>query len=336
MSKDKVKKYVEENLEKGYSSEEIKKTLLDAGHNESEVEEIIAEVKSEGKEGVNISRIQLFIGSIIAVILISFVFYFVFYPEPTVKKAGTEKELLEKPEKMDFSCGELKKSTVIEACEICKRIKNPSMHNSCLAVVSNKSKECKSAGTNKNNCYWSLALRTGKVEYCDETDQKKSCQAILEDDIDGCQETSRPVFCYLYLAIEKNSPDICNKLKDNSALNYCSALVTENEDFCKEISNNKLRKSCFLKIAAEREDKSICEESGLTSSSKNACNILVEKRFDNLDCSKQEEVCREAIPYVQDSGFCKEVGVDIRDKCYQTLASVKLDLFPRKLYISAR
>lgn len=334
MSEDDLRRYVEKSIAKGWSLEEIKSSLLNAGYKEGEVEEVFAQMKSESKEETRFPRSYLFPAvGVIIILILSSIFYFGFPSEDT--------EIKEQPKKLEFSCEELESFNTQQACKICKKIEDSSTYNICLAIVANKSRGCELTSNGGGSCYALLALRTGNKGYCEKARVPVYCQALLEENFERCEEISSsftsPAICYLDFALIENDSEICNEIKSVSGSVCCKALVTKKKNLCNQISHLRTRNYCFLRLALEKREPSFCEETNLTSTKVETCKALAERKFSSLDCTRErKDICFEFIPFVQNSSSCAKIPKVARDDCFKVAAFNKFSIFQRKLIIPQR
>ena len=128
------------------------------------------------------------------------------------------------------------------------------------------------------DCKYEVAVLTEDVEGCAEANNRRECEAVASSNTALCEEAFVPGLCYGLLAIKlndvslvektlmdidyyyeiaKNSKDmlLCEKARDPV---NCKAVLSRDQDLCKETNN---RKACYGELAiALAEDEAAKQE----------------------------------------------------------------------------
>lgn len=339
MSSEKLEEYIRKNLEKGFSREEIKETLLNSEYTEDEIKKAFSKIETRKEEYRFPKEHRYTVLGITILVAIGFIFYF-------LASAGFFNS--GEPGKIQISCRSLQSSKLQQSCRICKKIEDADIYNSCIALVSNRSKGCEMINKGKEECYLRLALRSGDNKYCENVGSdviirkdgdivrehipfSTECHAFADNNPEKCGNQSS---CYLHFALKRGELELCDNLEgiSRNSLFLCRALVTKNESYCESLSGIP-RKICFLKIVAAKEDSSLCEQTNLTSVEKEACRAVAERNQSDLVCSDETEiVCSAGTVYFKSDSICRRLSPDIQDECYKTMVMKRLDLIPEDLY----
>ncbi|MDP6626539.1 MAG: hypothetical protein QGG50_01465, partial [Methanopyri archaeon] len=165
-------------------------------------------------------------------------------------------------------------AATIDDADGCRWIEDKYVRNACLARVPEHRTEglCTGldAGELRDDCFSSLAERSGNSTYCGQisTDESKgTCLAAVARalmDMAICEnipaEKDRD-WCYRSVAIERNDPSICDPILSSFAKDSCVspiAIATANVSLCALIADPAIADECYLGIGTRGWDATAC------------------------------------------------------------------------------
>ncbi len=201
---------------------------------------------------------------------------------------------------------------------LCDFIINENLGKSCQALISKEANICEDVGKYNTLCFeWILGSIKLSEDYCNRIKNnygKIVCfrnLVVQERDLDLCMENDDCFIQRLKIASLTSNEEICNFFSgDDFYKNLCLAETSNNRNYCKEISDDFMKKSCLsyfpegltdceventrekclYELAFQKKDPKICEliksPSGRIEcvlNIKNDLNICMEKTSDMKD-----------------------------------------------------
>ena len=190
-------------------------------------------------------------------------------------------------------------------------------------------KEIEAGTLAKNTCYIRVAIAKKDGAVCEkiEAENRDECYATTADeiaDITLCEEIQQEFNrsdCYMKLIEGTEDPELCSKILEGQWRDVCFTEIAKNkkdEGPCEKVAK---KDSCYLDIAIETEDESICENAGQL---KDACyGYIASQKKDELLCEKitggdsVRGICYLNVAWAKkDLTLCEKVKTEkIRERC---------------------
>lgn len=214
---------------------------------------------------------------------------------------------------------------------LCDKILDPDQRNSCYATTKASVSYCDEIKDPwlRRNCIYGSFKYSKDMSLCDRKDVTKNlCMlryAVANNDPSVCSTISDSVYrddCYMQtaeananpqsclgvflqdknwclvdVALMKNDESICRMIssRDKDSLNWCLAALRKDMSMCDSIANKVNREECYLYVAKELKDASIC--STLTEKKIMCYSRLAETTGDISLCYRIENPTSEYICY---------------------------------------
>lgn len=248
--------YIKSNLSEGHSQEEIKKALIKAGIQKENIEEAISLLKREPpirNKGKTITFAVL--GIVLTACIILFLWLFLHPPGEISSKIEDYQKYCEKSSVKE-SC--LKSVAIYNNDEkICLEISESSEKDECISVIRDGEILFKEKDSNLD-----FSNISSLILECRE-------RCINEGKIFRERVLPYTSISYYYSLKENFSIFSCSCY--DSQIKYDSSMCEDyNNKTSRGISGTKVKNACYIAVARENKDSSICENIE-ENSSRNAC-----------------------------------------------------------------
>jgi hypothetical protein len=265
---DELEAYVKKEITKGFSKDEVKDALDEAGHSKEVIDKVLSKIKEPEKkesksEKPKISVKPLLIALVLLIVISGGIYSIRFLP----KMQETKPEAQQSPRETNILEDEGYVEYVKEQMEKCMMEQVP-MEPSCMAMLKDDVSLCEQSkfrSTCIDNYHRAKASITSDIQYCN--------QIVDASKKEGCEIT-----------VNKN-PAVCAAYAGDKGA-FCEALANRDLSKCESINNEALKGNCkdFLLLL-----KSVKEESDI------ACNEIGYAYFKGICfalATKKESFCR--------------------------------------------
>lgn len=142
--------------------------------------------------------------------------------------------------------------------------------------------------------------------------------------------------CTSEVAINKETPELCEKITDGDIKNRCIGITKVDAEFCKKISDSGSKTACLLQVAVKSRNEALCSmieiaplKDGciisVASAKKDAslCDTISEE---TKKISSQDKICKAMITL--DTKYCDEIATYMAGgigACYSFIVEKKKD-----------
>lgn len=334
MPQDQLVSYIKKTLEKGYSYDQIRKVLLNTGHTDEEIEKAYNKVEGgeEGKPKIKKSYLlYLLIGIAVALLVISFPFF--------MKNGGNIGigNQTQPTEKLDISCTNVTEKSDQQACRLCKRIDvDDNRKYSCFALTTSDEKLCEESTVNTSlDCYLTIALEAGNVDYCNKSESRGLCEALVTSSPEKCEDIeesgqliNNQLICNLYFTYEEGNTEFLNQ-NNSEMMNYFRALLKGESRYCDLMKNENLRRQCFLRLSILKSDPSYCKK----VEQEGPCRSLASGNLSVSVCRLHPSLCVMSGIFSGNISTCEIVPKPHKGSCYEHFIMVNSGLFTKEFLL---
>lgn len=265
MIDERLTEYIKKEFEKGFSEEDIRKALVNAGY----AQEIIENSFREARPKKHHPTMALIIIFALIMLLIGIISYFLlFEQQQDIKNLGEATEA--ETEEPSTDQGLFEMAFKENEPKICSDIKAIEIRDGCLlkfALENGNEDACSFLPASKiDSCLNQVAINFQKPQICEQLSTEGSRQECIfsisvSEGLNGCNKLKedKREDCYITVFGSKNiSVQECS-LVSGVAVNYCMALAKRNADLCMEIKSESMIMDCVRDMALRLNDYKICD-----------------------------------------------------------------------------